>query len=145
MYVCVCLRRNETYYILNKLSMLNRQTRRLKWYVCEQVVDVPVQKGILNHVGMCRDGTAYLLLSYFYAVSSLSRNQVHSGPKKWSWVIKFQFWVRHFWLSNNWVEYEQNRFVRKHRRDGLVGYDAALTQLRSWVQFPFLVQPLSLR
>ena len=24
-------------------------------------------------------------------------------------------------------------------RDGLVGYDAALTQLRSWVQFPFLV------
>ena len=27
----------------------------------------------------------------------------------------------------------------KHRRDGLVGYDAALTQLRSWVQFPFLV------
>ena len=25
------------------------------------------------------------------------------------------------------------------RRDGLVGYDAALTQLRSWVRFPFLV------
>lgn len=24
-------------------------------------------------------------------------------------------------------------------RDGLVGYDAALTQLRSWVQFPFFV------
>ena len=24
-------------------------------------------------------------------------------------------------------------------RGGLVGYDAALTQLRSWVQFPFLV------
>ena len=25
------------------------------------------------------------------------------------------------------------------RRGGLVGYDAALTRLRSWVQFPFLV------
>ena len=30
-------------------------------------------------------------------------------------------------------------FSKIHRRDGLVGYDAALTQLRSWVQFPFLV------
>ena len=24
-------------------------------------------------------------------------------------------------------------------RDGLLAYDAALTQLRSWVQFPFLI------
>ena len=26
------------------------------------------------------------------------------------------------------------------RRDGLVGYDAAFTQLRSWVQFPLFVE-----
>ena len=31
------------------------------------------------------------------------------------------------------------RSTRKKCRDGLVGYDAALTQLRSWVRFPFLV------
>ena len=30
------------------------------------------------------------------------------------------------------------RYLRQCR-GGLVGYDAALTQLRSWVQFPFLV------
>ena len=42
-------------------------------------------------------------------------------------------------LKHYWVIIVGAFFAENHRRDGLVGYDAAFTRLRSGVQFPFSV------
>ena len=42
-------------------------------------------------------------------------------------------------IHAGYVRYEVDVGISTFRRDGLVGYDAALTQLRSRVQFPVFV------